>query len=120
MYVLSGEQEQQLVMIQKQVNKFRWKRKAERRKRRLHQVFLRGDNIVTVMPVLRDVERDWSQLVYQWRASGFPEAALVTPASIAAAAGALPPPPPLPLPFPPQRLSPTAVQMLPPWAGDRR
>lgn len=117
---MAGEQEQQLVMIQKQVNKFRWKRKAERRKRRLHQVFLRGDNIVTVMPVLRDVERDWSQLVYQWRASGFPEAALVTPASIAAAAGALPPPPPLPLLFPPQRLSPTAVQMLPPWAGDRR
>jgi len=120
MRFLSGEQEQQLVMVQKQVNKFRWKRKAEKRKRRLHQVFLRGDNIVTVTPVLRDVERDWSQLVYQWRVAGFPEAALVTPASLAAAAGALPPPPPLPLPFPPQRLSPTAVQMLPPWAGDRR
>lgn len=78
---------------------------------------MRGDNIVTVTPVLRDVERDWSQLVYLWRAAGFPDAALVTPASIAAAAGALPPPPLL---FPPQSLSPIAVQMLPPWAGDRR
>lgn len=118
MCACSGEQQQQLVMVQKQVNKFRWKRKAEKRKRRLHQVFLRGDNIVTVTPVLRDVERDWSQLVYQWRAAGFLDAAVVTPASLAAAAGALPPPPPLL--FPPQRLSPTAVQMLPPWAGDRR
>ena len=48
MQVGAGQQEQQLVMVQKQVNKFRWKRKAEKRKRRLHQVFLRGDNIVTV------------------------------------------------------------------------
>ncbi|DBA75848.1 hypothetical protein WJX77_004367 [Trebouxia sp. C0004] len=100
---MAGEQEQQLVMVQKQVNKFRWKRKAEKRKRRLHQVFLRGDNIVTVTPVLRDVERGWTQLLYQWRAVGFPEAALVTPASLAAAADALPPPPSLPLPFPSQR-----------------
>ncbi len=109
-------------MVQKQVNKFRWKRKAEKRNRRLHQVFLRGDNIVTVTPVLSDVERNWSQLIYQWQAAGFPEAALVTPASLAAAANALPMPPPLPWmlqgsdPAAPQ----AAAQMLPPWAGDRR
>ena len=92
----AGQQEQQIVMIQKQVNKFRWKRKAEQRERRLHQVFLRGDNIVTITPVLHDVERIWPQLIPTWRAAGMADAALPTPASLTAAESQLPPPPPLP------------------------
>ena len=102
-------------MVQKQINKFRWKRKAEKRTRRLHQVFLRGDNIVTVTPVLYDVQKNWFQLLQQWREAGFPEAALVNPASLAAAAVALPPPPPLPAHFPP-----SAAPMVPTWAANRR
>lgn len=64
-------------MVEQRVNKFRWKRKAERRQRRLHQVFLRGDNIVTVKPVLQDVLKNWSQLVPQWTAAGIPESAFL-------------------------------------------
>lgn len=102
-------------MIQKQVNKFRWKRKAERRTRRLHQVFLRGNNIVTVTPVLVDVERNWLQLVEQWREDGLPDAALVTPASLTTSTIALPMPPPLPL-----QLNPPPAPVLPVWASNRR
>lgn len=102
-------------MIQKQVNKFRWKRKAERRTRRLHQVFLRGNNIVTVTPVLVDVERNWLQLVEQWREAGLPDDALVTPASLTTSTIALPMPPPLPL-----QLNPSPAHVLPVWASNRR
>lgn len=68
-----------LVMVEHQVNKFRWKRKAEKRKRRLHQVFLRGDNIVTIEPVLQDVQKHWAQLVLQWASAGIPESAFAVP-----------------------------------------
>lgn len=106
-----GQQEQQLVMIQKQVNKFRWKRKAEQRKRRLLQVFLRGDNIVTITPVLRDVEKMWPTLINTWRAAGISEAALPTPAALVAAQSKLPPPP-----EPPSR----KLGDTPAWTNTRR
>lgn len=107
----TGQQEQQLVMIQKQVNKFRWKRKAEQRKRRLLQVFLRGDNIVTITPVLRDVEKMWPTLINTWRAAGISEAALPTPAALVAAQSKLPPPP-----EPPSR----KLGDTPAWTNTRR
>lgn len=119
-----GLQEQQLDMIQKQVNKFRWKRKAEQRKRRLLQVFLRGDNIVTVTPVLHDVEKMWPALISTWRAAGMSEAALPTPAAVVAAQSQLLPPPPSPLPPaplpPPSALPPPPPELPPPGnLGDR-
>ena len=111
----TGQQEQQIVMIQKQVNKFRWKRKAEQRKRRLHQVFLRGDNIVTITPVLHDVQKMWSQLLPTWRAAGMADAALPVPASLTAAECKLPLPPPLPPSALPPELSPRKLPLPPPF-----
>ena len=103
------------MIIEKQVNKFRWKRKAEQRKRLLHQVFLRGDNIVTIIPVLHDVERIWPQLVPTWRAAGMANAALPTPASLTAAKSKLPPPPPLPPSALPPELSLVKLPLPPPF-----
>ena len=74
---IAGDSGGALVMVEQQVNKFRWKRKAEKRNRRLHQVLLRGDNIVTVKPVLQDVQKQWSQLVLQWASAGIPTAAFL-------------------------------------------
>lgn len=111
----AGQQEQQIVMIQKQANKFRWKRKAEQRQRRLHQVFLRGDNIVTITPVMHDVERMWSQLVPTWRAAGMADAALPIPASLTAAECKLPLPPPLPPSALPPELCPGKLPLPPPF-----
>ena len=66
-------------MEDKQVEKFRWKRKAEKRTRNLRQVFLRGDNIVTIQPVLQDALRNWAQLVQQWTAAGISKHAFPCP-----------------------------------------
>ena len=130
----AGQMEQQIVMIHREVSKFRWKRKAEERSRRLHQVFLRGDNIITVIPVLHDVERLWPQLMEQWQTAGLPQAALPRPASLGGVKFKLPtplplPPPPLPathppamIPLPPRlqppvlpnRNPPSSLHMLPP------
>lgn len=103
------------VMVERQVNKFRWKRKAEKRNRRLHQVFLRGDNIVTIKPVLQDVQKHWSQLVLQWASAGIPTAAFMFQTQ----AGE--PNQTLSLPLPPAPSHSAAVAHLTPaWAHNRR
>ena len=103
------------MLEEQEVHKFRWKRKAEKRNRRLHQVFLRGDNIVTIKPVLQDVQKQWPQLVLQWAAAGIPEAAILIPPQLATASQSRPVPWP---PGPPQ--SAAVAHLTPSWAHDKR
>ena len=104
-----------LVLEEREVHKFRWKRKAEKRSRRLHQVFLRGDNVVTIKPVLQDVQKQWPQLVLQWLAAGIPEAAFLIPSQPATTSQGQS------LPLPPGAPQCAAVAYLTPsWAHVKR